>query len=92
MYKRQQKGRVGAAGLAVPAFRDVASPAEVLMAGAELGWPLVLKARRNGYDGYGNATIRHPDEVAGACLYLLGEGSSYVTGAVLPVDGGASVS
>ncbi len=32
------------------------------------------------------------DEVAGACLYLLGEGSSYVTGAVLPVDGGASVS
>lgn len=31
-------------------------------------------------------------EVAAACLYLLGDASSYVTGAVLPVDGGAAVS
>ena len=29
----------------------------------ELGWPLVLKARRNGYDGYGNATLRGPEDV-----------------------------
>lgn len=31
------------------------------------------------------------DEVARACLWLAGNGSSYVTGTVLPVDGGATV-
>ena len=31
------------------------------------------------------------EDVAAACLYLLSEDSSYVTGGVLPVDGGASV-
>lgn len=31
-------------------------------------------------------------DVAGACLYLLGDGAAYVTGAVLPVDGGAGAS
>ena len=30
-------------------------------------------------------------DVARACLYLLGDGAAYVTGAVLPVDGGATV-
>jgi 5-(carboxyamino)imidazole ribonucleotide synthase len=30
----------------------------------------VLKARRNGYDGYGNATVRTPDEIAPACERL----------------------
>lgn len=32
------------------------------------------------------------EDVARACMYLLGEGAAYVTGAVLPVDGGATVS
>jgi 5-(carboxyamino)imidazole ribonucleotide synthase len=64
--KLAQKERIAAAGLPVPAFRGVDSPTAVLEAAGALGWPLVLKARRNGYDGYGNATLRGPEDVDGA--------------------------
>jgi 5-(carboxyamino)imidazole ribonucleotide synthase len=64
--KLAQKERIAAAGLPVPAFRGVESPAAVLEAARELGWPLVLKARRNGYDGYGNATLRGPEDLGAA--------------------------
>lgn len=33
--------------------------------------------------------LGEPEEVAAACLYLVGEGASYVTGTVLTVDGGS---
>lgn len=73
--KLAQKGALAAAGLPVPAFRPVESAAELTAAGADFGWPLVLKARRNGYDGYGNATVRSPAEAAGA-IERLGGGTS----------------
>ena len=61
--KLVQKQTLAAAGLTVPAFRAVRSPDEVLAAARELGWPLVLKLRRNGYDGKGNATLRSVADV-----------------------------
>lgn len=67
-----QKETLAAAGLPVAAFRAVESAADVRRAGEALGWPLVLKARRNGYDGYGNATLRGPDEVDAALARLSG--------------------
>lgn len=82
--KLTQKQRLAAAGLAVPAFRAVAAPAEALVAGAQLGWPLVLKARRNGYDGYGNATVRAPEELAVAWQRLAARGSPLLVEAWVP--------
>ena len=35
--------------------------------------------------------IGRPDDIAGALLFLCGRGGSFVTGAILPIDGGISV-
>ncbi|MCG8348508.1 MAG: 5-(carboxyamino)imidazole ribonucleotide synthase [Chloroflexales bacterium] len=61
-----QKQRITSAGLAAPRFRAVATPAEVAAVAEEYGWPLLLKARREGYDGYGNATLRTSVDIASA--------------------------
>lgn len=65
------------AGLPSPAWRHVASPDDLADVGAALGWPLILKVSRGGYDGRGVwvvddvATARDVIEqtplVAGAC-------------------------
>ncbi len=48
------------------AWRAVASLADVEQALAELGAPIVLKTRRYGYDGKGQAWIHDPSEAAAA--------------------------
>ncbi|WP_025745893.1 5-(carboxyamino)imidazole ribonucleotide synthase [Kallotenue papyrolyticum] len=65
-----QKQTLAAQGLPVPAFRAVETPDDLRRAAAEWGWPLVLKARRNGYDGYGNATLRSADDIQAALTRL----------------------
>ena len=35
--------------------------------------------------------LGHPPDIAAAMLYLCGRGGAYVTGAIMPVDGGVSV-
>ena len=79
-----QKERIAAVGIPVPSFRAVASPAELPAIAAELGWPLVLKARRNGYDGYGNATLRGPHEIVPAWERLTRGGSPLFVEAWVP--------
>ena len=61
--KYLQKTAFAQAGLPVPAFAAVASPAEVVAFANQHGWPVVLKKRRNGYDGKGNATVRSSNEL-----------------------------
>ncbi len=61
--KLRQKQVYAGAGLAVPDYRAVESVDDVLAAAERFGYPLVLKARYGGYDGYGNATIRTPDDI-----------------------------
>lgn len=58
-----QKETLRAAGLPVTRFEAVESPAALEAAGNRVGWPLLLKARRNAYDGKGNVTVRSGSEV-----------------------------
>jgi 5-(carboxyamino)imidazole ribonucleotide synthase len=57
-----QKQTLADAGLPVPQFVAINSPADIEAAATRFGWPLILKARRNGYDGYGNATLHTPQD------------------------------
>ncbi len=73
--KALQKRLLADAGLPVPRFLVAESADDLPAAGRDLGWPLMLKARKLGYDGRGNATCRTPDEAAEAFARLdAGEG------------------
>ncbi len=69
-----QKQTLVSAGLPVAGFRRVDTIADVHAAARELGWPLVLKTRRDGYDGKGNFTLAGPDRVAEGWSKLGGRG------------------
>jgi 5-(carboxyamino)imidazole ribonucleotide synthase len=66
----QDKGvmrtRLSAVGIPCPRHRIVAAPSEVSAFAAEVGWPLVLKRIRGGYDGRGVWVARSSDEVTEA--------------------------
>jgi 5-(carboxyamino)imidazole ribonucleotide synthase len=61
--KLLQKQCMQGAGIPVPAFCEVNTPEDVKHAATELDYPLILKARRDGYDGYGNATLNSSDDI-----------------------------
>lgn len=82
--KLHQKQTLAAHGLPVPRFAAVESADDILRAAAEFDWPLILKARRNGYDGYGNATLRSAAEIAPAWERLTNRAQS--TSGVLLVE------
>lgn len=52
-----EKQLFGELGIAVPDYRPVASLAELKAAMADIGLPAILKTRRQGYDGKGQALI-----------------------------------
>jgi 5-(carboxyamino)imidazole ribonucleotide synthase len=68
--KLLQKQALLRAELPVPAFAAIAEARDLSRVGDELGWPLMLKARRDGYDGYGNALIANVTEGESACRRL----------------------
>lgn len=55
--KLTQKQTLAAAGIAVTPFAPVSTKQDIINAAEKLHWPVVLKARRNGYDGKGNSTL-----------------------------------
>jgi phosphoribosylaminoimidazole carboxylase PurK protein/phosphoribosylaminoimidazole carboxylase PurE protein len=82
--KLRQKEALRLAGLPVAPYRAVGSPEQVCAAALENGFPLVLKARRNGYDGKGNFTIRHAGQVDQGWLALGGGGNELLVEAFVP--------
>jgi 5-(carboxyamino)imidazole ribonucleotide synthase len=84
--KLRQKQRLAEAGLPVPRFAPVADPADVQEKIADFGLPLLLKARRDGYDGYGNATINSPDDIEAAWQRLSKGGRALLVEAFVPFE------
>jgi 5-(carboxyamino)imidazole ribonucleotide synthase len=68
--KLLQKQTLARAALPVPIFAEVNHPSDLLRVADELGWPLMLKARRDGYDGHGNTVVRTPNGADDACRQL----------------------
>ena len=58
-----QKQTLAAAGLSTPRFAAVEQPHDLPRLARDFGWPMVLKTRRNGYDGKGNFTLRSAADI-----------------------------
>jgi 5-(carboxyamino)imidazole ribonucleotide synthase len=62
--KLVMRERLSALGIACPPFAAVETLADVRGFAAEHGWPVILKARRGGYDGRGVWQLGDVDEAA----------------------------
>lgn len=71
--KLVQKRTLADAGIAVPEFRAVSGASELRDALSELGGKAMVKARRGGYDGRGNAPIEDPSEAEATLEEIGGE-------------------
>ena len=65
-----EKDLLRALGAAVPAYHGVAGRAELLDALDSVGYPAVLKTRRFGYDGKGQAVLRDAEDLERAWQQL----------------------
>ncbi len=79
-----QKQTLQEAGLPLIPFRAIESREEIIEVAKELNWPLVIKARRNGYDGKGNATINDENEIDAAWDKLDGDNRTLYAEAFCP--------
>lgn len=76
-----QKQTLADVGIALAPFAAVNAKEDIIAASEKLGWPMVLKARRNGYDGKGNATLKSADDIDEAWHKLDGDNRAlYVEG------------
>ncbi|GFR46871.1 hypothetical protein Agub_g8512 [Astrephomene gubernaculifera] len=70
--KFDQKRHFAAAGVPLPAFREVRCGGCMEATAGAFGYPFMLKARRLAYDGRGNYLVRGPGELEGAVAALGG--------------------
>ncbi|QQG39389.1 MAG: 5-(carboxyamino)imidazole ribonucleotide synthase [Candidatus Aenigmatarchaeota archaeon] len=70
--KFRQKSFLQSRGLPVPDFREVASSESIVRAAEWFGYPLMLKARTDSYDGRGNYLIKDSREIDTALAHFNG--------------------
>ncbi|GHO85426.1 5-(carboxyamino)imidazole ribonucleotide synthase [Dictyobacter formicarum] len=75
--KFEQKEFLARHGISVVPYRSVSSPHDIEQAAQEWDYPLVLKAKKDAYDGRGNARINGPDDIEKARTKL-GDRELYV--------------
>lgn len=68
--KYQQKLTFSDAGIRVPVFAAVHCTSDAVDFGNKNGYPFILKSRKYGYDGYGNAIIHSALDIESAWLRL----------------------
>ncbi len=84
--KRLQRERFSAAGLPVPPFRMIEQSSELVKFGRLLGWPVVLKAARGGYDGRGVWIAADEGSGLALCDELLSRGVEVLAEQWVPID------
>lgn len=75
--KYRQKVFLAEHGIPVAPFQEVFSTKDIEQAAHEWGYPLVLKAKKDAYDGRGNARINQPQDIEQA-IVRLGDRELYV--------------
>ena len=83
--KARQKDLLASAGLPLPHYLLMDTAADLDAAGRDLGWPLMLKRRRLGYDGYGNATCTNI-EIAQEAFAKLTDGDGVLAERWVPFE------
>ncbi|GIJ28577.1 N5-carboxyaminoimidazole ribonucleotide synthase [Micromonospora qiuiae] len=76
--KQVMRERLGALGAPNPAWRPVGSPADLVAFGDEVGWPVMLKAARGGYDGRGVWPVTDAVAAADLAETLLAGGTALI--------------
>lgn len=82
--KYLQKQTYSKAGISVPDFREVSTPEDIHNAGDDFGWPMIVKKRRNSYDGKGNYTVNTENDVELAWQQLDGDNNGLYVEAFCP--------
>ena len=83
--KRAMRERLGPLGAPVPRWCPVERVADLVDFGAEVGWPVVLKAARGGYDGGGVWLVADPDAAAEPAAVLLDAGTPLIVEERVPL-------
>jgi len=68
--KLAMRRRLTGIGIACPAWAQVRDASSLQAFGDEVGWPVIVKTPRGGYDGKGVRVVGSPDEVADWLSYV----------------------
>jgi len=87
----EEKRLFSSLGLEVPAYRAVASLEELRAAAHDIGLPAILKTRRMGYDGKGQAAIRAEADIDDAWRAIGAHPAGLILEAMVPFERELSV-